>query len=199
MNRKLFAAFALVAAVAGSSGFLGARALQAEEKATHFAADSPDLDRTKAYLCEDIVSATQTLRMIAQDTTVENAEMKKAEREAAIGNALKPFQEDAQVLGLQGHLLCLDRIVDTGGEPAKQFIQQGLFERLKVSAEDVAKREQETGLGHGGTLIGYLIAAATKTPADDIFKLKKDHAWPEVMRAKGVTMGQLTSKLEGKD
>ncbi len=199
MNPKLMAAFALVAGLSALGGFWGARSLHADEKASHYAADSADLDRTRSYLRGDLDAAVESIRMIAADVTPENAEAKKAEREKALAEAMKPLQEDAYVLLVQGHLLCLDHIADTGGEPAQQFVQQSLYNRLGLAADEVARRREQTGLGHGGLLIGYLIAAASKTPADDIFKLKKEHAWPEIMRVKNVSVGELTKKLEGKD
>lgn len=195
MNRKTCAAFVLAVGLSAGAGFYGARALGAAEKTGHVEADAVELDRTKGYLQGHVSTAVSTLKQIANDATAESFEAKKAEREKAIEAAVKPFQEDAEILALQGHLLCLDRVADAQGEAAAQFIQAAVYTKVGADAAEVAKRLETTKLGHGGLILGYLVARVSKTPADEVFKGKEGHTWAEVMRLRGVTAQQIVKEF----
>ncbi len=196
MKNRIWVVAALSATIAGSAGFLGARGLAAAEKKPHMEADSAELDKTAGFLNGLVNNAVTAMKKIADGTTAENSEATKKDREAAIAKAIQPLQEESAVLLLQAHLLCLDSIADKTGEPAEQFIQENLYKKLGVEAADVAKRRETTGLGHGGLILGYLMAKVTKLPADTIFEAKKDQSWPEVMRSKNVTPTQIFQTLQ---
>ncbi len=199
MKHRTFVTFGLVAALTGGAGFVGGRALGAAEKKTHVEADSAEIDRTAGYLNATVNNAAARIKEIAGETTAENAEAKKQEREAALEATLKPLQEDGYTMVLQGHLLAVDSIADKTGAPAEQFIQENIYKKIGVEPQEVSKRREATGLGHGGIILGYLIAKVSKLPADTIFTSKEGKSWPEVMRARGVSVGQVVMVLEGKE
>jgi len=194
---RMLGAFGLAVCISGGAGFAGARALAAAEKKTHFEADAAELSRSEAHVHGHLTTAVQTMKRIAQETTAENAEPNKEAREKALEATLKPLQEDSLTLLVQAHLLSLDSIADKSGEPAELFIQENVYKKLGVEAAEVAKRRETTGLGHGGLVLGYMIAKVSKTPADQVFAGKADHSWPEVMRTRKVTAADIVRALEG--
>lgn len=188
----------LALATAAGGGFLGGTAWSSIQKKPSFQADAGELDRTELFLRGQLTTAIGTMKQVASDTTAENAEPTKKEREQAIAGALRPLQEDVLVLMMQAHLLGVDSIADKTGEPAEQFLQQTLYDRIPVAADEVAARREKTGLGHGGLLMGYVVARIAKVPADDVFAQKMGKSWPEVLRLRGVSPQQLVQFLEGK-
>jgi hypothetical protein len=198
MSRTTILAFCLAVSLSAAAGFAGARAMSAAEKKTNVDADTIELDRTAKFLEGHLMGAVSTMKQIARDTTAENIESEKAQREKAINDSLKPLQEDTFVLLFQGHFLNLDSVVDKTGAPAEQFIQQGIYDKLKVDAAEVAKRREATGMGHGSLILGYVIAKIANKPADEIFAAKKDRSWAEVMRIRGISPAQVTTALEAK-
>jgi hypothetical protein len=188
--------FALAVSLAAASGFFAARALPAAEQKTHFAADSDEVSLTETAMKSHLSQATGTIKKLADACTVDNIEAGKAEREAALNASLKPLGEDIALLTFQANLLCIDSVADKTGDQAEQFLQQNIYTKLGVDAAEVAKRRQSTGLGHGSLILGYAIAKAGKLSPDEVFKAKQGHAWPEVLREKGVTVDQVGAVLK---
>jgi hypothetical protein len=200
MRGRTWIAFGLAVGLSASVGFAGARAMAAAAAKPHFEADAAEMDATQRYLQGQVAAAVEKMKKTAGETTAENSEANKKEREDAINAALKPLQDDSTVLLLQAHFLAIDSIADKTGEPAEQFIQQNIYDKLGIAAADVAKRRESSGLGHGGMLLGYLIAKVSKAPADEVFNAKQENrSWPEVMKLKNVTPTQVFQALENKD
>jgi hypothetical protein len=195
--RLLFTACLAVAILAGAAGFAGGRALSATEGGSHFQAGSRELDRSEAAIRRSLFEAGETIKAVSRSVTLANAEATKVEREGAMGAAIRPVQEDALLLLLQGHLLAIDNIADEGGAPAELFLQQVVYENLQVEAEEVARRRADTGLSHGGLILGYLTARVAGTTPDQIFSAKKDQSWPELLRERKVSVAALVKLLDG--
>jgi len=186
----------LAICLAGAGGFLGGRALGAAEKKGHFDADSDEMTRTQVHLQTSIATAVSTMKGIAKETTLANAETTKEQREQAINSSLKPLQEEGLLLMLQTHLLCVDHIADESPDMVGPFLRTGIYDKLGVSAEEVDKRREATGLGHGGLILGYLVSKQSGKPADAVFALKAGKSWPEVLQALNVSAAKLGELLK---
>ena len=74
-----------------------------------------------------------------------------------------------------------------------------LSKQLGVPINELVSRQEKSGLGLGGVVMGYAIAKASKQAPDEIFANKMDNkSWPEVMRARQVTVTQLQQVLDDK-
>ena len=72
--------------------------------------------------------------------------------------------EDAYVLLIQSFLLAIDNASDKGGEAVEnQFL---LFCSMKtgVPLKEIVARQEKSGLGIGGVILGYAIAKAWQRP-----------------------------------
>lgn len=196
MERKSMAWGAAVV-LAASLGVAGGRALEAADKRSHFDADARELTLTEELARRDLATASGLLRRIAQEASAETFEATKVAREKAIEETVRPIQEDAALLLIQAHLLCLSQVADKSGEPAEQYLQQIIYDKLQVTKEEVATRLEKTGLGHGGLILGYVVAKLAKAPADEIFALKKDRSWAELLRSRNISPQQILSALQG--
>jgi hypothetical protein len=187
---KLFGGVLLAVVVAGAGGFLGGHALGAAEKKTNFEADAIELTRSQVALQATLANAVSNLKDVAKGATLATAETNKVRREQAINDALKPAQEEMFLLMLQTHLLCADNMADQSPEQVRPFLQ-AVYDRSGVGAAEVEARQAATGLGHGSLLMGYRIAKETGKTADEIFALKKDKSWSEVLRLTNVSAAKL--------
>jgi len=186
----------LAVCLAAAGGFLGGHALSAAEKKGHFDADSEELTRSQAHLQTSIATAVSSMKNIARETTLANVEATKEQREADINSSLKPLQEEGLLLMLQTHLLCVDHIADESPEMVGPFLRAGIYDKLGVSADEVEKRREATGLGHGGLILGYLVAKQSGKPADAVFALKSGKSWSEVLQAMNISAAKLGELLK---
>lgn len=196
MDRKSVAWCAAVV-LAALVGVAGGRALEAADKRSNYEADSRELTLTEEMARRDLATAAGAIRKIAQESTAENYEPTRVAREKAIEEAVRPIQEDAALMLLQAHLLSLSQVADKSGEPAEQFLQQAIYDKLQVTREDVAARREKTGLGHGGLILGYVVAKLAKAPADEIFAEKKERSWAELLRSRNISTAQILSAVRG--
>lgn len=184
-------------ALAALIGIAGGRALEAADKRSHYEADSRELTLIEDMARRDLATTAGTLRRIALDCTAENFEPTRVARDKAIEDAIRPIQDDAALLYLQAHLLSLSQVADKSGEPAEQFLQQAIYDKLQVSKEDVTARREKTGLGHGGLILGYVVAKLAKATPDEIFGEKKDRSWAELLRSRNISPAQILSAVRG--
>lgn len=183
---------------AGAAGFAGGRALSADERGGHFQAGSRELDRTEASIRRSLFEAGETIKGISRKVTLLNAEATKQERERAMEAAIRPVQEDLYLVLLQGHLLAIDNLADEGGPLAEAFLQQVVYATLEVEEEEVARRQEESGLSHGGLILAYLAARVSRTPADEIFEAKQAQSWAELLRERKISVVDIVNLLEGR-
>lgn len=183
--------------LAASLGVAGGRALEAADKLSNYESDSRELTLTEEMGRRDLATAAGMLRRIAQQSTADNFEPTRVAREKAIEEALRPIQEDAALMLIQAHLLSLSEVADKSGEPAEEFLQKGIYDKLQVTKEDMAARKEKTGLGHGGLILGYVVAKIAKAPADEIFAEKKDRSWAELLRSRNISAAQILTAIRG--
>jgi len=113
---------------------------------------------------------------------------------------LQPVLEDAYLLLVQTFMLAIDSAADSGGQATENQFLLFLSTKMGISVKEVVAREEKSGLGLGGVLLGYSIAKAANVAPDEIFANKADNkSWPEVMRARQVTLAQLQAVLEDKN
>jgi hypothetical protein len=154
------------------------------------------MDRTQAHLQTSIATTVNTMKSIAKETTLANAEAGKQQREQAINGSLKPLQEEGMLLMLQTHLLCVDQMADESPEMVGPFLRATIYDKLGVAPEEVEKRREATGLGHGGLILGYLVAKQSGKPADAVFALKAGKSWSEVLQTLNVSAAKLGELLK---
>jgi hypothetical protein len=195
-TQKLVGGALLLVALAGSGGFLGGRALGAAEKKSNFDADAAELTRTQKSIEASLGVAVGNLRDAAKATTVANSEATKEQREKAINEALKPVHEETLILMLQTHLLSVDAMADDSPEMIKPFLQAQVYDKHGVGAAEVEARREATGLGHGGLILGYLVARESGKTADQVFTLKNGKSWSEVFRATNVSASKIGGALK---
>jgi hypothetical protein len=189
-KKKLIGGVALAVVVAGAGGFFGGHALGAAEKNANFTADAAEMTRTQSAIHVTLANAVNNLKDVAKGATLATAETQKTQREQAINEALRPVQEELFLLMLQTHLLCADNMADESPEQLRPFLQS-VYDKSGVSAAEVEARQTATGLGHGSLLMGYRIAKESGKTPDEVFALKKDKSWAEVLRLTNVSVAKL--------
>jgi len=189
-NKGLFGGILLAIVVAGAGGFVGGHALGAAEKKSNFDADAAEMVKTQAAMQITLATAVNNLKDVARATTLANAEPNKAQREKAITDALKPLQEEMFLLMLHAHLLSADSMADENPEALRPLLQT-VYQKAGVGLAEVDARQTATGLGHGSLIMGYQIAKETGKTPDQIFDLKKDKSWAEVLRLTNINVTKL--------
>ncbi len=187
----------LAVALALVCGSLGGWAVAAQQK--HFDRDAAEMDRTTEVLVSRVRGINEKLKTLARGVTADKLEDPEKKFEKQLGESLQPFLEDANVLFIQTFLLAMDNAIDSGGAAVEGFFLAEFSKRVGAPAKELTERQEKSGLGVGGVVLGYAIAKAANVSADEIFANKADNkSWPEVMRARQVSLAQLQELFEDK-
>jgi hypothetical protein len=189
----------LIAIALFATGWFGGRISLAAAEPKNFDLDAAEMDRTQEVLVGHVRTMNEKLKAIAHAVTADKLDDPNKERDKQIGKTLEPLTQDAFVLFIQTFLLALDNAIDTGGAPTEGAILGYLSKQLDVPIKDLTARREKSQLGLGGVFLGYAISKAAKVAPDEIFANKADNkSWPELMRARQVTLAQLQEILEKK-
>lgn len=199
MRHRMMLIAALSVGLAGAAGFCGGRAVGAAQAANQYDASVGEMLRTESYLRGHLTNAVNAYQRIAGEANLQNLDERKAERERAIQQAIQPLQEDLIILSLHAHLMVLDRAIDESGGLLEQFLQEKLLTPLGYPADEVAARRRETKLSFGNLALGFVIANAANTGSAELFQSKGERSWAQVMRERGVTIGQIFERFQRLD
>jgi len=189
----------LLVLLAAAAGYAGGRAGYASAPASNYDMDAAEMDRTQENIIARVRAMNEQLKAMAKEVTLKNIDDPEKVREKKIGESIQPIVMDAQILFTQTFLLTLDNVIETGGQEAEVGILAMLSKQLDVPIRELAGRTEKANLGIGGVALGYAIAKAAKLPPDEIFANKADNkSWPEVMRARQVSLAQVQAAFQPK-